>query len=303
MTWQNGWQRWEPLPCVTLDVFHWKGSQSGKNALITAGIHGDEYEGPAAIADFVARLDPAKVRGSLTAIPVANPPAFEAGTRTNPDGLNLARCFPGDPNGKSTERLAASLFNQLALGADYLIDLHSGGVEYLFLPVAGFYGEPYLRNPSFAAARQFGLPALWQLPETAGVLSCEAWKRGAVAIGNEYLGAGQLSVEGAAAYCGGIFQCLAHWGIYEGPQAPPARQRLLLGDWQTAARTGLFRSQVSLGQRVAAGQRLAVIVSATGTVIEEFFAASDGIIGGLRNKAFIRETNWAVLVQQESHVE
>jgi predicted deacylase len=303
MMFQNGWQSWEAVPGVMLDVFHWQGSKIGNNAVVIAGIHGDEYEGPIAIAEFVASLDLARLRGSLTAVPVANPPAFLAGTRTNPDGMNLARCFPGDPEGYPTERLAAALFNRLAHGADYLIDLHSGGTEYAFLPVAGFYGEPSVQNRSFCAARQFGLPSLWQLPETNGVLSWEASKRGAVAIGNEYLGGAQLSVNGAAAYREGISRCLAYWGLYDTPISTPGRQQLLFGDWRLAGETGLFRSHVSLGQRVAAGQLLAITVTPGGKAIEEFIAASDGIIGGLRSKAFIRESNWAVLVQKQSYVE
>ena len=77
----------------------------------------------------------------------------------------------------------------------------------------------------------------------------------------------------------------------------------MFGDWRLAGETGLIRSQVSLGQRVAAGQLLAVTVSPSSAVIEEFIAASDGIIGGLRSKAFIREGNWAVLVQKEGFAE
>jgi hypothetical protein len=275
----------------------------GKNAVIIAGIHGDEYEGPAAIAEFVASLDSARLSGSLTAVPVANPPAFAAGTRTNPDGMNLARCFPGDSNGSPTERLAAALFSRLADGADYLIDLHSGGIEYVFLPVAGFYGEASPQNQSFYAARQFGLPALWQLPGTNGVLSWEASKRGTVAIGNEYGGAAQLSAEGAIAYRKGIIRCLTYWGVYDTPMSVPARQQILIGDWQLAGATGLFRSQVCLGQRVAADQLLAVTTSPSGTVMEKFIAAAEGIVGGLRSKAFIREGNWAVLVLKESCAE
>ncbi len=236
LTWQNGWQSWEAIPGVTLDVFHWQGSPTGKNALVIAGIHGDEYEGPAAVAEFVGGLDRAGLCGSLTAVPVANPPAFLAGTRTNPDGLNLARCFPGDPNGSPTQRLATALFSRLASGANYLIDLHSGGVEYVFLPVAGFYGEPSSQNRSFCAARQFGLPALWKLPVTDGVLSWEASKRGTLAIGNEYHGAGQLSADGVAAYRNGIVRCLTDWGFYQAAVSAPPRQQLL--GWRLAPGVG-----------------------------------------------------------------
>ena len=303
MSWSQGWNRWNALPGVTLDVFHWHGSSNGARVLITAGIHGDEYEGPAAIAALVAELDPAKIRGSITAVPIANPSAFEAGTRLNSDGLNLARCFPGNKNGKETERLAASLFENLATNTDYLIDLHSGGVQYLFLPVAGFYGEAVPTNPSFAGARHFGLPALWKLPETDGVLSCEAAKRGIVAIGNEYLGAGQLSLEGLAAYRDGVRRCLTAWGIYDGPcTTPPLYQQLLIGDWQIATRPGIFQSRFLLGAPVSAGERIAFTSSPTGTIVEEFFAGCNGIFGGFRSKAYIREGDWAVLVQRESDV-
>jgi hypothetical protein len=33
-----------------------------------------------------------------------------------------------------------------------------------------------------------------------------------------------------------------------------------------------------------------------GQVLQEFASACDGVVLGLRSKAYIRETNWAVLV-------
>ena len=68
----------------------------------------------------------------MIAMPVVNPLAFAAGSRTTPeDGLNLARVFPGNPNGSITERLAAVIFNEYVSRANYLIDLHSGGVIFV----------------------------------------------------------------------------------------------------------------------------------------------------------------------------
>ena len=155
-----------------IHYFVCQGSEPGPVAVDTGGIHGDEYEGPSAIQRLARQLDAATLRGKVIGIPVANPSAFLAGTRTNPeDGCNLARCFPGDPWGSSTERLSAALFQEFIMGADYLIDLHSGGVAYRFLPVAAFYGDAGAGNASYAAALAFGLPTLWRLPETAGVLS------------------------------------------------------------------------------------------------------------------------------------
>ncbi len=299
MNWQKGWQSWEPVPGVQLDVFCAGGREQGKTAVITAGVHGDEYEGPAALIQLTRQLMERSLSGTVVAIPVANPPAFAAGTRTNPeDGLNLARCFPGHAGGKPTERLAAALFEHLGLHADYLIDLHSGGVEYQFVPLAGFYGPPDEANPSYQAARCFALPYLWQLPATPGVLSHEVFKRGGVAIGNEYLGAGRLSNLGAEAYCEGILRCLAHWGLSADEFSITSGQKLLIGDWRLAAQSGLFTSYVELGEEVRAGTQVGSISDPRGRILEKLIATHDGRIAALRSKAYIREGNWAVLVTE-----
>src|SRR5262249_21942961 len=146
---------------VSLEVFGCRGIRSGAVALVVAGIHGDEYEGPAAVARIAPEVKPESVSGTVWLIPVANPMAFEAGVRTSPvDRANLARLFPGKSDGTPTEQLAYFLFAELAQTAEYLIDLHSGGVEYEFLPVSGFYKQPHPANLSYQSARAMGLPAL-----------------------------------------------------------------------------------------------------------------------------------------------
>jgi len=293
----SGWRAWQATEDARLEVYCCRGSSSGPLALITAGVHGDEYEGPAAVLSLAEMLLSDRVRGTVITVPVANPAAFAAGTRLNPaDGLNLARTFPGKADGGPSERLAAAIFSDLANRADYIIDLHSGGVEYVFLPVAGFYGEPNSGNPSFLAARAFGLPSLWQLPETDGVLSCEAWRRGKVAIGCEYLGAGQLSAEGARDYRHGILACLAGWGLFDSAPQPAASPAIFEGDWLLARETGIFKAGCRIGEAVRKGAALAVTIGTRGEVQEEFVSPCDGVILGLRSKAYIRAENWAVLV-------
>ncbi len=286
---------------VPVEMFECVGHRPGPSVLVVAGIHGDEYEGPAAIAATASQLSPQRVQGIIRLIPVANPSAFEAGTRTSPvDGLNLARVFPGKADGMPTERLAHFLFREFADPADYLIDLHSGGVEYEFLPVAGFYGAPQPENASFQAARTMGLPALWQLPETAGVLSREAMRAGKVAVGAEYLGTGRLSEEGAQAYARGIQRCLELWHALE-PSAsqPPPEPRIFADDWLLAEATGVFRTARKLGDTVRAGDDLATIVGHRGDVLSRIAAPHEGVILGLRSKAYLIAGSWAVLLARE----
>lgn len=274
-----------------LDVLRFRGAPGGRHVLVTGGIHGDEYEGPAAIADLMAQLPKLPLQGTVTAIPVANEMAWRAGTRCSPDdGLNLARTFPGNPEGSPTERLAAEIF-AIARECDYLIDLHSGGVEYRFVPLAGFYKEA-----SREAARRFGLPVLWQLPATDGVLSCEVTKLGKTAIGCEYLGGGELSLRGASDYARGILSCLAHWAMLPAEYLIEKETAAYCGDWQLSQVEGVFRGLAQLGQDVRTGRPLAEIRDHRGDVLQRFAATGDGKVLALRNKAYIRPGNWAVLV-------
>jgi len=299
----SSWERWQATPQACIDLFCCRGNSPRPLAVITAGIHGDEYEGPTAIVELSRQLRPQAISGTVIAVPVANPTAFQAGTRTNPeDNLNLARTFPGDMDGSPTQRLSFQLFQELARHADLLIDLHSGGVEYMFTPLAGFYGDAAPGNLSFMMARQLGLTNLWVLPTTAGVLSAECWKRGIVAVGAEYLGAGQLATEGARDYAEGIMRCLIQAGILRGTPPPLPKQTVYIGDWQLADAEGLFVAACSPGQAVSKGKKLADIVDVRGSVQQSFHAPVTGVVLGVRSKAYIRAGNWAVLLGQPDEV-
>ena len=303
---QQGWQTWRATPETELHVFAAGHASDGPTVLVSAGVHGDEYEGPAAVAKLTEELRGRRLRGRVLLVPVMNPLARLSGTRiTQEDGKNLARCFPGGQDGTVTERLAAAIFEQLLMPSSFLIDLHSGGVEYRFLPVAGFYGEADEANASFRAAGCFQLPSLWQLPPTDGVLSWEASRLGKVAIGHEYLGAGQLSTEGTNAYVQGTMNCLRDWSLLgaEPPAPPLAGQRYFTGDWQLAGTTGLFVSHVALGDEVEKGARLAEIHNERGEVIEGMDAPFSGRVLGLRSKAHISQGAWAVLLGEEKQLD
>ena len=68
--------------------------------LVNAGTHGDEYEGIIAIHEMFRRLAPDDLQGTFLAIPILSPPAVTGGQRNGLwDDRNLARAFPGEPEG------------------------------------------------------------------------------------------------------------------------------------------------------------------------------------------------------------
>jgi predicted deacylase len=58
------------------------------------------------------------------------------------DGKNLNWCFPGDPAGTLTERLAHSALTELIAGADLVIDAHAGDLPEALEPFAMYDAGP-----------------------------------------------------------------------------------------------------------------------------------------------------------------
>src|SRR5215831_13913628 len=97
LQWNLGKIRLKSRQLLKLDLSGWKrsiqvgipffvlvGEKREPRALLIAGVHGDEYEGVAALQNVVKEINPDRLRGTLTIVPVANPQAFYAGTRRNP---------------------------------------------------------------------------------------------------------------------------------------------------------------------------------------------------------------------------
>lgn len=119
-----------------------RGLERGPAIAVLGGVHGDEYEGPYAVKRVFESLRPSEMSGLFLGVPHSNPPAFAAGTRTSPlDGGNLARVFPGSPDGAVTERIAHFLGQRVIAGSDMLIDLHSSGARTGIPPLIGYYSH------------------------------------------------------------------------------------------------------------------------------------------------------------------
>lgn len=122
---------WVPVPMFCL------GSGAGPTALLTAGTHGDEYEGQIILRRLLSLLRGRPIAGRVILLPALNQPAVAAGLRNSPlDGGNLNRAFPGQPNAGVTAAIADYVTRVLFPLADLAIDLHSGGGSLDYLPVA-----------------------------------------------------------------------------------------------------------------------------------------------------------------------
>lgn len=273
-----------------LTLYVASGTRPGPTLAVLAGIHGDEYEGPVAISDLLAALDPTDLAGTLIALPIANPPAFGAGTRTSPlDGLNLARCFPGRRDGSASERLARTLTEEVIAVADAMIDLHSGGVAYAMATLAGYcdMGDEVGRR-SRALAIAFGAPILWEHPEIApGRTLSAALERGIPCVYTEAAGGGAAPAAVVRCYTEGVRRVMTLLGMLPGDTPQPRHEQTWRGSGNTdtgleATASGLFRSTVEVGEAVVAGQPLGTIVAYDGRIAERIVAPDAGVVAMVR---------------------
>jgi predicted deacylase len=269
------------------------GTADGPHLLVTGGVHGDEFEPMAAIRRLMREVEPAKLRGRLTLVPVANEAAFLRGTRTADDELDLARTCPGQPDGSITERTAHAL-SQLIRTADYYIDLHTGGTIMSVLPLTGYNLIPdeTIRAQQRRMAHAFNLPLVWgtdyRLPGRTLSVARDA---GIPAIYAEYLGSGLCDAAGVEAYVAGCLNVMAELGMLE-RQPPASRVERTVEDFRESAGhmqirnpapiTGFFTPLVQLGGSVTAGEPLGTVTDILGDNVITAPAQETGIVIVLR---------------------
>ena len=247
-----------PVPVITVS------GTPGPVVLILGGVHGDEFEGPAAIMRLARDLAPDALRGRVVMIPAANAPAFAASRRCSAlDGGNLNRAFPGDADGTPTAMIADWLQTWMIPRCDAVIDLHSGGKASVFvpssLPQAGI--SPALDAANADLALAFGLPVIWQLGAQNDDRSVNAAcaRAGVACIAAELGGGGGVDPDVTDMAEAGLRRVLHHLGVIAsapppGPQANATRVELSdPADHVMAPARGLFDRRCHAGARVASG--------------------------------------------------
>src|SRR5256884_2729758 len=105
-----------------------RGREPGPTLALIAGTHGDEVAPVIALQRVRRELDPARLRGTVLLVHVANLPSFLRRTvyYSPIDGKNLNRVYPGKRDGTVSERIADAITREIIERADYLVDIHAG---------------------------------------------------------------------------------------------------------------------------------------------------------------------------------
>jgi predicted deacylase len=235
----------------------------GPTLAVLGGVHGDEGQGIRGALQLLDAVIGLRLRGRLAVVPVAHEAAAAAVTRTSPlDGRDLARSFPGDPDGSPTQRLAHLLEQAVLRGADAVLDLHSSGVHYAMARLVGYCDDGSAASRMAAeAAAAMAMPVTWRHP---GPPPPGRSGSGAHARGRPFLYVESSEGDDVGdLYRDACLRLLAHLGMIPAHAAPspPARRPLRLagpGDLDGAAvrapHGGILEVRARLLDRVAEGE-------------------------------------------------
>ncbi len=277
----------------------------GPTIYVQAAQHGREINGTEVLRRLHNRLiddDTPDLRGTLIAVPVADPLTFDTVSYTTPEivdsvNSNMNRCWPGDSAGTIHERMAATLW-EYASEADAIVDLHTGGPDMQTHTV-------YMRGntESRALAEAFGTELLlaesagdeasteWSERGFGGKLRVAATREGIPSITPELAHNKQLVEPAIETGLDGMVNVLRSSDLLPGsvPAWDGIRARNHLGRVRAAA-SGLYvRNQsASLGDRVSEGDTFGTVYDPTTyETLQTVEADRDGILYSIETEATV----------------
>jgi predicted deacylase len=266
-----------------------RGAKKGKTLALVAGVHGSEYPPVLALYRLKDMVDPKTLSGTLVLVHIANPPSFKKRTIyfTPPDGKNLNRVFPGDPNGTLSQRMAYVLTEEIVKKCDALVDMHCGDANEALMPYAYWMISPRedLNAQTREMALAFGLKHIiidttrGPDPADSKYLGNTALTRGKPAITTEAGLLGRTDEESIVRNVRGAQNVMRLFKMIDGKPSVLA-DPVWIDKYEVVNSNfdGIFSPMVEMSAMVAAGQTVGVVKDYLGAIKEEVKAPFAGLI-------------------------
>jgi len=266
-------------PGTRIPVTVANGATAGPVLALIAGTHGSEYTSILALQRLRSQLEPTRMRGAAILVHMANPPSFY-GRRIyySPDGKNLNRVYPGNPNGTVSDRMAYAITREVIDRCTHLADMHCGDGNESLRPYVYWIvgGDAAVDAESRELALAYGLDHILvdrgrtRDPAASIFTANTAITRSKPAITAESGGLGMTDESSVAAQERGARSLLAHLGILEGPSARvPHPVWINRAEVLRAPVTGVWHPVVEKMQSVSTGRLLGRLTDPFGAVLHE----------------------------------
>ena len=293
---------------------------TGPTVLVSAGTHGDEYEGQIAARRLLTETDPAQVSGRIVVVPTISTGASQAHSRFWPSGANFNRSFPGRLDGPPDEVLAHLFTTVLFPFVDMIIEMHSGGSGSWIVPCSHMCAvdDPAQRKAMLEGMEAWNSDVHFLYTAGDNYFPTIAQAQGKTIVTTELGGAGLIPRSVHELAWSGLTNVLRHFGVLEGEAVtraslglPPARIYDARGADETvtelgsglmdqvrAPASGLTEALVEPGGPVERGQPIARIWSFDDPSQPpvEVMSERTGVLLGMRARAFVTQGNGLAFV-------
>jgi predicted deacylase len=269
---------------VTMPVHVFHGRSQGPTVFVSGAVHGDEINGIEIIRRLLGLKSLKRLKGTLLAIPVVNVFGFHNQSRYLPDRRDLNRCFPGQESGTMAGRLAGIFMREIVSRSEFGIDLHTAAIHRDNLPQI----RADLTNTRLEKlAWDFAAPVLLHSAAPEGTLRFAGRESNCsimVYEAGEALRFDEVSIRVGLR---GVVHVLKSLQMLSSGQHKAARKHnstlLKSTSWVRAAKSGIMRAQVGLGDLVSKGQVMAVISDPSGLQSVAITAPFSGVVIGRCN--------------------
>jgi predicted deacylase len=275
------------------------GAEEGDTLYVQAGSDGDELNGVGVVREAVRRLDPGELSGQVLVVGVLNYHGFQVAEHRNPvDSTKLNRAFPGDPDGSSSERLAALVYENGVERADLGLDLHQGSTSRMIDEVRVRCGRGHrLHDECLELARVFGTEYVLDKKGPKGQLARAAPDDGIPLVDPELGGAVGWDESSVRKGVRGVFNVLKGYGFLEGEPAAPS-DRFRAKDFEVfhAESGGLVDLNADLYDTVEKGDPLFGVTDVFGETKESVESSVNGVVWRTRRLPMVATGEYVMSV-------
>jgi len=285
-------------------VYKITGSSKGPKVGLVGMTHGTEYIGAKIIDKLYMEINPDKLKGSIVAIPIANPFATAGKNNNTPSGfgepfssVSLNSQYPGNSEGNLSKQLAAIIFDNIK-DVDYLIDIHSGTIIGKIYPQIRVKIDNEIKESVIKESRNLaqysGLEIIVETPsssiskDTKGILTTQAALHGIPAVTLELFG-GEVTNREVEFGLNTVYNILKGVGNLDGKPNKVNQQTYTQLTKIYSPQAGIINFEKELGEQMKKGEVYARIKDLLSGGTSKLVASKNGILGfrvsfGILNK-------------------
>ena len=261
------------------------GEKDGPVLCLLAGHHGMEYPGIEAVIRTYNKIDPKELRGSIISVPVVNMLGFQKRTAylCPVDGVNIARIYPGNPNGSLAYVIAHTVLNEIVSKADYAMDHHGADIFESLAPFTLFCtgsGNKAVIAKAEGMAKAFGLN--YRAHERSGMTLMEEAPKLGIPMLLAEIGGVEWNEPSVTMHTTGIENVMKHLGMIEGTPKPqltePPRQMPHKTYGVRTRSGGMWYPRVKAGDKISENEIVGETRDLDGSVKETLRSPCNGVV-------------------------